>query len=431
MDSFNFWDRSSENAERRLDFVVEMMREMSQQTQPQRMVQLYVQRMRNILTSDAHVSLSRRDLDRPKYRVTRSRKWGDAINPWILKDKLPAYETGIFGELIYADEPRIIDDFRPDPNDPAFEHMAGMRSLVAVPLFDRGVALNMVVLMRKEPNGFPHDRLPEHVWLSNLFGRATTNLVLSEELRRAYEMVDAELKVVEDIQRSLLPRELPRIPTLDLAVHYQTSRRAGGDYYDFFPLPSGRWGILIADVSGHGTPAAVLMAITHSIAHTLADPPTPPSRLLTFVNEHLCRRYTEDSGNFVTAFYGIYDPATHSMKYSSAGHCPPRVKRCADGSLMNLDQAQALPLGIDPEEKYIDRDFTFVRGDGVLFYTDGITEARNAAAELFGVARLDDVLEQCTINAKSLVEETLAAVHRFAGPTPLPDDQTLVAARVL
>ena len=92
------------------------------------------------------------------------------------------------------------------------------------------------------------------MWLSNLFGRATSNLVLSEELQQANQALDREMKAVGDIQRSLLPARLPRIPTLDLATHYQPSQRAGGDYYDFFPLPSGKWGIFIADVSGHGTP---------------------------------------------------------------------------------------------------------------------------------------------------------------------------------
>ncbi len=108
--------------------------------------------------------------------------------------------------------------------------------------------------------------------MSNLFGRATHNLVLSDQLKVAYEAVDYEMKVVADIQRSLLPMQMPSIPTLSLAAHYQTSHRAGGDYYDFFPLPDGKWGILIADVSGHGTPAAVLMAVTHSLAHTLPRP---------------------------------------------------------------------------------------------------------------------------------------------------------------
>src|SRR5207244_896716 len=156
----------------------------------------------------------------------------------------------------------------------------------------------MIISMRREPNSFDPQRLPELVLTSNLFGRATHNLVLSEEVKRAYEALDQELMVVADMQRSLLPRTLPQIPTLELAAHYQTSRRAGGDYYDFFALPGGLWGILIADVSGHGTPAAVMMAVTHSIAHTHSGPPTPPGELLAFINRNLHARYTNDSGSF-------------------------------------------------------------------------------------------------------------------------------------
>ena len=94
--------------------------------------------------------------------------------------------------------------------------------------------MNMVVLLRNEPAAFDREEFPEWVWLSNLFGRATHNLVLAEELRKAYDVVDRELKVVADIQRSLLPKTMPAIPRLGLAAHYQTSQWAGGDYYDFF-----------------------------------------------------------------------------------------------------------------------------------------------------------------------------------------------------
>ncbi len=108
--------------------------------------------------------------------------------------------------------------------------------------------------------------------MSNLFGRATYQLVLMQRLQEAYEAADYEMKVVADIQRSLLPKKPPKIPTLSVAAYYHTSNRAGGDYYDFFPLPDGQWGILIADVSGHGTPAAVLMAVMHSLATHLPRP---------------------------------------------------------------------------------------------------------------------------------------------------------------
>ncbi len=275
---------------KRLAMIVDTMREMSRQTDPEAMVRAYGARMSELMPSDRRLSLSRRDLEPPRYRITRSTTWTEAINPWKEKDRLPLFTSGLLGELIYADDARIIDDLQVAPDDPAADYFAGMRSLMAIPMFDQGVALNMVVVMRREPAAFQRDELPEVVWMSNLFGRAAHNLVLSEEVSKAYQAIDQELKIVGDIQRSLLPVHLPAIPTLELAASYHTSERAGGDYYDFFPLPEGKWGILIADVSGHGTPAAVLMAITHSIAHVFpgqggAPPPRPPicSTTLTII----------------------------------------------------------------------------------------------------------------------------------------------------
>ena len=427
-----FFDLSSMPWERRLKFVVETMREMSRQTDPQAMVRAYSARMRQVIPSDKSLSLSRRDLPAPQYRITRSSTWDRTVNPWQQREQLPVFDRGLLGDLIYGNEPVVIEDLGTvlKEDDPAHAFMAGMRSLVAVPLFDHGVALNMVVLMRAEPAAFRREQLPEHVWMSNLFGRATHNLVLSDELKKAYEAVDQEMQVVADIQRSLLPVTLPDVPTLDLAAHYQTSRRAGGDYYDFFPLPDGRWGILMADVSGHGTPAAVLMAVTHSIAHTLAGPPAPPSKLLSFINDHLTARYTTDSGKFVTAFYGIYDPPTRSLVYASAGHNPPRLRRGGTRDVRALDREGSLPLGIDPDVVYADARETLSAGDVVLLYTDGITEARGPAGELFGQDRLDQVLKDCDEGAGALVACMLAAVGRFTDGRAAGDDRTLLAIKV-
>jgi sigma-B regulation protein RsbU (phosphoserine phosphatase) len=414
----------------KLAFVVEMMRDLSRQTDPQVMVAEYGKRMRQVVPSDAYFSLSRRDLERPAFRITRSSTWEGTINPWKQKDRLPVFEGGLIAELIWGDLPVVIDDLaeRLDPSDPAHAYLAGMGSLLAIPLYDKGAALNMVVMMRKEPAAFDRAKLPEHVWMSNLFGRATHNLVLSEQVRRAYDQVDRELKVVADIQRSLLPTTLPRVPTLDLACHYQTSTRAGGDYYDFFELPDNKWGVLIADVSGHGTPAAVIMAVTHSIAHMLSEPPLPPSRLMKFVNRHLTSRYTGGSGTFVTAFYGVYDPADRTLTYASAGHPPARLLRC--GEILALGGDRSLPLGIDEGEPYADNQQELRVGDTLVFYTDGITEARNPKGDMFGEERLD-AASLCKETAEGTIESILADLDRFRAGRKLADDSTLLVARVL
>ncbi len=415
----------------RLDTIVSTMRELSRQTDPQQMVQLYVERMQKLLPVDRRISLSRRDLLAPQFRVTRFSGWEEEINPWRDAHRLPKLSGGLLSRLIYADRPTILSDFEIDPEDPAAEYLDGQRSLLAIPLFDQGVSLNMVVVSRSEPNAFTWEELPERVWMANLFGRATQTLVLAEQRDAAYKEVDRELRVVADIQRSLLPAELPRIPTLDLAAHYQTSRRAGGDYYDFFPLSRGRWGILIADVSGHGTPSAVVMAVTHCIAHLHCSDNHSPRELLNFLNHHLASRYTSGSGHFVTAFYGIYDPATRKLVFASAGHNPPRLRHCGRWEVDALDQANYLPMGFIADIKYREAEVTLQLGDRLVLYTDGITEATNAHGDMFGVARLDMVVADCRDNAPEALSKLLNAVQSFTGDFPPGDDRTLIMIDVV
>ncbi len=416
--------------QQRLTEIVSLMREMSRQRDPQAMVAAYATRMQRIMPTDRRISLSRRGLDPPKYRITRFSGWEDHVNPWTQSERLPILDGGLLGELLYADQPRIIDDLQIADDDPTFEYLSGQRSLIALPLFDEGIAQNMVVITRAEPDAFDREQLPELLWTSNLFGRATQNLVLADQVREAYEMVDHEMQVVGYIQRTLLPTQLPDIPTMNLATHYQTSQRAGGDYYDFFPLAAGKWGLLIADVSGHGTPAAVMMAVTHSIAHMYPGNSDSPGEMLKFLNGHLTKRYSSDMGGFITAFYGVYDPATLTLTYSSAGHNPPRVKPCAHGSVTSLDGARGLPLGVTAGQSYEDAVHQLQPADQIVLYTDGITEAANADGKMFGISQLDRVLSQCRNDANEVIAAILSALDKFTDAQPPSDDRTIVVAKI-
>ena len=422
----------SGTVEEQLAYVVETMRAMSRQTDPQQMVREYGDRVRRMLDIDCSVSLSRRDVARPRVVITRSSLSDVATaNPWTERHRLPTIDGGILAELIWGDVPAVINDLTVPECDPAFPYLGGMRSLVAIPLYDKGLSLNMVVLARRTPGGFDEHHLPEHVWMSNLFGRATFNLVLSQEVRRAYDTIDRDLAKVAAIQRSLLPQTLPAIPTLDMAAHYQTSRRAGGDYYDFRPLPGGRWGILSADVSGHSTPAAVIMAIVHSIvglAPTVMD--DPPGRLLSYVNDRLVARYTGGTGTFVTAFYGIYDPADRSLTYSSAGHPPPLLRRPSSPDVQLLAGSFGLPLGIDAEEHYPAATVRLAPGDTLLIYTDGLTEARSPAGTFFEADGLSAALLAAAGSAADVLASVLSAVDAFTAAADPSDDRTLLAVRV-
>lgn len=425
----DFFDTEPRNWRARLAVSVEVMRELSRYSDPHEMHAVFARRMAQLFPVSRQLSISRRGLRSPQYRVTRYNLWVDPVNPWKEPHRLPVHEGGLLAELIYADQPRVIENLTLDADDPANTYLAGQRSVLAIPHFDQGSAPNMLVLAREDANAFPRDRIADLVLLSNLFGRATQTLVLSQAVKEAYEAVDYELRSVADIQKSLLPANTPRVPGLDVAVHYQTAKRAGGDYYDFFPLPGGRLGVLIADASGHGAPAAVLMAVAHSIVHTLPEPPARPGELLTHLNAHLTRQYTRQTGNFMTAFYAVFDPAAGTLAYASAGHNPPRLLRCADGSRLVLNRAQKLPLGIKPDEVYPEQVVPLTPGDQVVFFTDGVIEAVNPDGDVFGSDRIDAALAVCPATAEHLIQSILRKLTAFTAGTPVADDRTLVVVK--
>src|SRR5688572_4182821 len=210
--------------------IVSWMRDLSKQTDPQAAALMYGEGFRKagIAPSDGYIAVSRRDLEPPAYRITRFSGWNDDINPWREKGKLPLFRSGLLGELIYSNEPQVIDDLRSRvaDDDPAREYLRPYNFLVTMPQYYNGLALNMGVILMEDGSSFPRERIPVMVWQANLWGWAVLNLVLKNQLREAYDVLDEELRTVGNMQKSLLPEALPAIPTLDLAVHYETSRRA-------------------------------------------------------------------------------------------------------------------------------------------------------------------------------------------------------------
>lgn len=410
-----------------LDEIDRLMRMVSTINDPQEMVRLYGDGVDRIFPCDEFVALSRRDLDPPRYRVTRSSRM-ENVDPWRNRDRLPLFDRGMLGDLLYADRPTVIQDFRPDPNDPAFEHLRGMRSLLALPAYDNGVGVNMTVMLWERPDAVDVSRVPTIHWQSSLFGRATLNMVLRRQLSEAYDALDRELLAVAEIQRALLPATMPAIEGASLAARYETSARAGGDYFDAFPLPGGQWGLFIADVSGHGTPAAVGMAITHSLAHAHPGPPEPPERVLGFLNDNLATTYARCGPAFVTAIYAIYDPATRTLAHANAGHPPPRVIR--DGRVLQLDSEGNMPLGIDPGIQYPRNTTTLQPGDRVLFYTDGITETFSDDRRMLGVEGLDRALLRGGRSAQGVVDAAVTAAEEFSGSPQAQDDRTAMCLSV-
>jgi len=247
---------------------------------------------------------------------------------------------------------------------------------------------------------------------------------LTAELTEAYRRLDREQLRVGEFQRTLLPARPPELPGWRIAVHYETSTRAGGDYYDFFPLADGRLGLLIADASGHGTPAAVLMAMTHVLLHATPDAQAQPDIALAQLNHDLTRSIT--SGQFITAFYAVLDPASGELEYSAAGHNPPYVKRANDAIEM-LTDGGGPPLGVIESARFAVARIRLTPGDTLLLYTDGLTEALSPDSTLFGESAVSSVLESADgMPPQGLIERLAQAVRLHRGTAPVSDDLTLV-----
>lgn len=419
-----------------LEIIDRTMKAISSISDPEKLVAEYWGGIGKLISSNDYVALSRRDIEPPFYLITRSSRFTEYLNPWTQKDRLPKMSGGVLGELIYANRPVIIENLaaRLSPDDPAFFYLQGFERLVSLPQYDGGEGINATVMLLSPGEEMDLTMIPILHWQTGLFGRGTTNLVLRNQLTEALGALNDELQVVGDIQRSLLPAELPSIPGYEIATHYQTSARAGGDYYDFFPLPNVGWGIFIADVSGHGTPAAVLMAITHAIAHSQPGSHTPPDKLNRYLNDCLARAYTQP-GTFVTAFYAVLDPATKALTYSRAGHNPPRLARA--GRVLSLDAAGGLPLGILESQLYEQATVTLQRGDMLLLYTDGITDAvapgiGDENRQLFETDRLDKLLiDMGPCSARECINRIRTELAAFSANRPPIDDQTLIAIRCL
>ncbi len=421
----------SSDYQRRVDQAVELVREVSMQTDPQEMVRKYRDRVRAKRPAYPSISLSRRGLSHPRYRITRANHWSEEINPWKEPHRLPHFDGGLLSELIYGNQPRIIRDLKVDAQEPAAEYLDGHRSLIAIPLYDRGESLNMVIRLMPESEPADLESLPDQIITANLFGRATHNLVLADEVRRAYQALDSEFKAIAMIQRSLLPQSVPQAAGLEMAAYYETAHRAGGDYYDCFPLSNSRSGVLIADVSGHGAAAAMVMARVHAALHAHKEVLHRPAETMCFVNEHLLVHCESTSMpiTFVTAFYGIFDADTRRLQYTSAGHNPPRW-RSAKGCLCSIAGAREIPLGIQCGVRYEEDSIGLSPGDEVLLYTDGIVEAANGQGEMFGTGRLDEAIIRPHGTASTLVKNISSALETFVDSNRAMDDQTMLALRV-
>jgi serine phosphatase RsbU (regulator of sigma subunit) len=248
----------------------------------------------------------------------------------------------------------------------------------------------------------------------------------------AHQRVEHELALAWQIQESFLPADLPDVPGWQLTATLEPARETSGDFYDVIRLPNGRLGILVADVADKGMPAALYMALSRTLIRTYAaEWWTQPELALTASN----RRILTDThaSMFVTAFYGILDPASGTLTYCNAGHNPPYLLSAEDDHAVQALRRTGMALGVTGDARWEQKTVQMAHGDVLLLYTDGVTEAQNAQGVFFGEGRLLEVV-QATLaistledpSAQRLSDELMAEVRGFAADGARSDDLTLM-----
>jgi len=239
--------------------------------------------------------------------------------------------------------------------------------------------------------------------------------------------LEHEMNIARDIQMELLPKTFPNLPGLDMFAFTVPARHVGGDCYDVIDLGDGRLAITIGDVSGKGTPAAILMANVQAAVRALSESEVPPAELITRVNR-LVHGYTEDSV-FITFFYSILDTRTGELLYVNAGHNPPCILR-ANGGREYLDRG-GLVVGIMPGSEYEMGRAVLNAGDDLVLYTDGITEAANRDDEMYGEERLEELLTKHRhATAREIEERVYTSIKDFADGAAQTDDLTMVIVKM-
>jgi len=267
--------------------------------------------------------------------------------------------------------------------------------------------------------------------LADSFNTMARNLKLHmEDLRcttAEKERLQKELEIARGIQLRLLPQHPPYIEGMDLAANNIPAQEIGGDFYDYIPISRGSWGLVIADVSGKGMPAAIFMGLSRTIVRASATDNPSPAAAIKQANELICRDST--SGMFVTLFYAILNAKERKLRYVNAGHNPPLLIR--NGGEVESLRTRGIALGVTHYIDLQEAERILRPGDTIVFYTDGVTEAINVEEEAFGERRLIEIVrENSNLPARGIIGKVEEAVVAFAGKEPQFDDITLLVLKV-
>ena len=329
--------------------------------------------------------------------------------------RLKIGQQGMVGYVASTGQMRYAPDVRKDEYYMACEHST--LSEVAIPLHVGERLVGVFTASHPELDAFPRQQLRILQALCDHVAVAVHNARRFQSERAERETMNREAQEARVMQQALLPKSSPYIPGFVISGLSVPAGAVGGDWYDFIPFPDGRWGLVLADVSGKGTAAALLMSATRGMLRSLAEACCTPGEVLTKLNGLLVEDFP--AGKFVTLVYAVLDPATRTVIFANAGHLHPLF---IDGNGARfLDTERGMPLGISCGD-YSETRINLSDGSRLVLYSDGITEAVNADEQEYGLGRLAEHAERAGASAVSIIDD----VRTFANGTGVRDDATVV-----
>jgi phosphoserine phosphatase RsbU/P len=329
--------------------------------------------------------------------------------------RLKIGKEGLVGYVAATGQMRYAPDVTRDPYYIACEK--DTRSEVAIPLHVDGELVGVFTASHQEADAFDKDQLRLFQGLCSHIGVAVQNARRFQQERSEREKMTREAQEARSIQQALLPKSSPFIPGFAVTGLSISAGAIGGDWYDFIDLGKGRWGLVLADVSGKGTAAALLMSATRAVLRSLAENSCTPAEVLTKLNHLLVEDFP--SGRFVTMVYAVLDPAKGTLTYANAGHLPPLLVEPSGATFLQTEMG--LPLGIR-HGSYSEATIRLGDQFRIALYSDGITEATNPEDEEYGPARLAVYVQRMDASPDTLLED----VRAFANGAGLRDDATVI-----
>ena len=322
---------------------------------------------------------------------------------------------GMVGYVASTGQMHYAPDVRQDPYYIGCEEST--LSEVAIPLHVEGQLVGVFTASHTDLNAFSPCQLRLLQALCSDVAVAVHNARRFQEEQRQREEMTSEAREARVIQQALLPKAPPCIPGFTVSGLSIPVGAVGGDWYDFIPMDHGRWGLVLADVSGKGTAAALLMSATRGMLRSLVEANCSPGEVLTKLNRLLVEDFP--AGRFVTMVYAVLDPTKRTLTFANAGHLPPLL--VTGTSAQFLDVERGIPLGLGPGD-FSEVEVNLPAGSRLVFYSDGITEAENPTDEEYGSARLQQHFLRPDASAESLVEN----VRSFADGAGLRDDASVI-----